>query len=177
MLALKAHLLEQILSVLSIDRAILLNSHKYRTFFFGNLHIIFRIYLIQRTHLHVHSKMFLFSCLVLRFTNQNRGQSAISKQNHANYFCEIYGLSCLAALLVSRHTDPQTIYKSTLFVNLSFSYKFYFSAKVHSHSRIAKMAEGQDDPKKITITVKTPKEKQQVEIEEDADIKRVSRGP
>ncbi|XP_004929678.1 ubiquilin-1 isoform X2 [Bombyx mandarina] len=35
------------------------------------------------------------------------------------------------------------------------------------------MAEGQDDPKKITITVKTPKEKQQVEIEEDADIKRL----
>lgn len=36
------------------------------------------------------------------------------------------------------------------------------------------MAEGQD-PKKITITVKTPKEKQQVEIEEDADIKKVSK--
>lgn len=36
------------------------------------------------------------------------------------------------------------------------------------------MAEGQDDPKKITITVKTPKEKQQVEIEEDSDIKKVS---
>jgi ubiquilin len=36
------------------------------------------------------------------------------------------------------------------------------------------MAEGQEDPKKITITVKTPKEKQQVEIEEDADIKKVS---
>lgn len=41
-------------------------------------------------------------------------------------------------------------------------------------SRIDKMAEGQDEPKKITITVKTPKEKQQVEIEEDADIKKVS---
>lgn len=36
------------------------------------------------------------------------------------------------------------------------------------------MAEGQEEPKKITITVKTPKEKQQVEIEEDADIKKVS---
>ncbi|CAH2087066.1 unnamed protein product [Euphydryas editha] len=35
------------------------------------------------------------------------------------------------------------------------------------------MAEGQDEPKKITITVKTPKEKQQVEIEEDADIKKL----
>ncbi|KOB76757.1 Ubiquilin 1,2 [Operophtera brumata] len=33
------------------------------------------------------------------------------------------------------------------------------------------MAEGQE-AKKITITVKTPKEKQQVEIEEDADIKK-----
>lgn len=54
---------------------------------------------------------------------------------------------------------------------------FCFSAKVQSHSRIAKMAEGQEDPKKITITVKTPKEKQQVEIEEDADIKKVSTAP
>ncbi|KAG7300312.1 hypothetical protein JYU34_015901 [Plutella xylostella] len=35
------------------------------------------------------------------------------------------------------------------------------------------MAEGQEDPKKITITVKTPKEKQQIEIEEDADIKKL----
>ncbi|KAG6444925.1 hypothetical protein O3G_MSEX003646 [Manduca sexta] len=35
------------------------------------------------------------------------------------------------------------------------------------------MAEGQEDPKKITITVKTPKEKQQVEIAEDADIKKL----
>lgn len=35
------------------------------------------------------------------------------------------------------------------------------------------MAEGQDDPKKITITVKTPKEKQQVDIEEDADIRKL----
>ncbi|OXU25105.1 hypothetical protein TSAR_006677 [Trichomalopsis sarcophagae] len=33
------------------------------------------------------------------------------------------------------------------------------------------MAEGQDSQKKITITVKTPKEKQSVEIEEDATIK------
>lgn len=41
-------------------------------------------------------------------------------------------------------------------------------------SRFDKMAEGQEEPKKITITVKTPKEKQQVEIEEDADIKKVS---
>lgn len=39
------------------------------------------------------------------------------------------------------------------------------------------MAEGQDEPKKITITVKTPKEKQQVDIEEDSDIKKVSRAP
>ncbi|XP_049872020.1 ubiquilin-4 [Pectinophora gossypiella] len=35
------------------------------------------------------------------------------------------------------------------------------------------MAESQEEPKKITITVKTPKEKQQVEIEEDADIKKL----
>ncbi|CAK1542118.1 unnamed protein product [Leptosia nina] len=35
------------------------------------------------------------------------------------------------------------------------------------------MAEGQEEPKKITITVKTPKEKQQVDIEEDADIKKL----
>ncbi|PZC85262.1 hypothetical protein B5X24_HaOG202447 [Helicoverpa armigera] len=35
------------------------------------------------------------------------------------------------------------------------------------------MAEGQDEPKKITITVKTPKEKQQVEIDEDADVKKL----
>lgn len=38
------------------------------------------------------------------------------------------------------------------------------------------MAEGQEG-KKITITVKTPKEKQQVEIEEDADIKKVRTVP
>ncbi|XP_063539562.1 ubiquilin-4 [Cydia strobilella] len=49
---------------------------------------------------------------------------------------------------------------------------FQFSAKVQS-SIFAKMAEGQDDPKKITITVKTPKEKQQVDIEEDADIRKL----
>lgn len=36
------------------------------------------------------------------------------------------------------------------------------------------MAEGQDSQKKITITIKTPKEKQSVEIEEDASIKDVS---
>lgn len=36
------------------------------------------------------------------------------------------------------------------------------------------MAEGLDSSKKITITVKTPKEKQQIEISEDADIKDVS---
>ncbi|KAJ2949675.1 hypothetical protein O0L34_g15602 [Tuta absoluta] len=35
------------------------------------------------------------------------------------------------------------------------------------------MAESQEEPKKITITVKTPKEKQQVEIEDDADIKKL----
>lgn len=39
------------------------------------------------------------------------------------------------------------------------------------------MAEGQDEPKKITITVKTPKEKQQVDIEEDSDIRKVSTPP
>ncbi|XP_063224696.1 ubiquilin-1 [Bacillus rossius redtenbacheri] len=33
------------------------------------------------------------------------------------------------------------------------------------------MAEGQDSPKKITLTVKTPKEKQTIEVEEDASIK------
>lgn len=31
-----------------------------------------------------------------------------------------------------------------------------------------------DSGKKITITVKTPKEKQQIEVSEDADIKDVS---
>lgn len=36
------------------------------------------------------------------------------------------------------------------------------------------MAEGQESSKKITITVKTLKEKQTFQIEEDADIKRVS---
>ncbi|KAF4526567.1 hypothetical protein B566_EDAN009137 [Ephemera danica] len=36
---------------------------------------------------------------------------------------------------------------------------------------MAKMAEGQDSPKKITITVKTTKEKQTIETEEDALIK------
>lgn len=36
------------------------------------------------------------------------------------------------------------------------------------------MAEGQENRKKITINVKTPKEKQSVEIEEDATIKDVS---
>lgn len=38
------------------------------------------------------------------------------------------------------------------------------------------MAEGQDSSQKkiITITIKTPKEKQSVEIEEDASIKDVS---
>ena len=36
------------------------------------------------------------------------------------------------------------------------------------------MAEGQDSPKKITITIKTPKEKQTVEIEEGASIIDVS---
>lgn len=36
------------------------------------------------------------------------------------------------------------------------------------------MAEGQDTRKKITVNVKTPKEKQTVEIEEDATIKDVS---
>jgi cytochrome b len=36
------------------------------------------------------------------------------------------------------------------------------------------MAEGQDSRKKITITIKTYKEKQSIEIEEDATIKDVS---
>lgn len=38
------------------------------------------------------------------------------------------------------------------------------------------MAEGRDDKRKITLTVKTPKEKQTVEVEEDAEIKDVSKG-
>lgn len=41
--------------------------------------------------------------------------------------------------------------------------------------QLSKMAEGQEESsKKITVTVKTPKEKQLVEIEEDASIKDVS---
>lgn len=36
------------------------------------------------------------------------------------------------------------------------------------------MAEGQDTRKKITVYVKTPKEKQSIEIEDDASIKQVS---
>lgn len=36
------------------------------------------------------------------------------------------------------------------------------------------MAEGQDSPSKITIFIKTPKEKQTIEIEENASIKDVS---
>ena len=36
------------------------------------------------------------------------------------------------------------------------------------------MAEGQDSQKKITVNIKTPKEKQTVEIEEDAMIKDVN---
>lgn len=36
------------------------------------------------------------------------------------------------------------------------------------------MAEGQDGSKKINVTVKTPKEKQSIEISEDAEIKDVS---
>lgn len=36
------------------------------------------------------------------------------------------------------------------------------------------MADSMDSGKKITITVKTPKEKQQIEVSEDADIKDVS---
>lgn len=36
------------------------------------------------------------------------------------------------------------------------------------------MAEGQDGSKKINVTVKTPKEKQTIEISEDAEIKDVS---
>lgn len=44
-----------------------------------------------------------------------------------------------------------------------------------SFHRVHKMAEGQDSSaKKITITVKTTKEKQTIEIEEDALIKDVS---
>jgi hypothetical protein len=35
------------------------------------------------------------------------------------------------------------------------------------------MAEGQDSSKKINLTVKTPKEKQTVEVEENASIKDV----
>lgn len=36
------------------------------------------------------------------------------------------------------------------------------------------MAEGQENSKKIHVTVKTPKEKKIIEIEEDAEIKDVS---
>lgn len=36
------------------------------------------------------------------------------------------------------------------------------------------MAEGQDDAKKITLTVKTPKEKRTIEVDEDAEVKDVS---
>lgn len=35
------------------------------------------------------------------------------------------------------------------------------------------MAEGQDSSKKINLTVKTPKEKQTIEVEENASIKDV----
>lgn len=37
------------------------------------------------------------------------------------------------------------------------------------------MAEGQETPNKINITVKTPKEKVTIEVEEDASIKDVSK--
>lgn len=37
------------------------------------------------------------------------------------------------------------------------------------------MAEGQEKPNKINITVKTPKEKVTIEVEEDASIKDVSK--
>lgn len=40
-------------------------------------------------------------------------------------------------------------------------------------SRCSKMAEGQDSAKKINLTVKTPKEKQTIEVEENASIKDV----
>lgn len=52
-----------------------------------------------------------------------------------------------------------------------------FKKTTHSHSIenfYRTMAEGSDSAKKITITVKTPKEKQQIEVAEDADIKDVS---
>lgn len=52
-----------------------------------------------------------------------------------------------------------------------FIRKKFKASKVTSHQ--SKMAEGQDR-KKITITIKTPKEKHTVEIEEDASIKDVS---
>lgn len=35
------------------------------------------------------------------------------------------------------------------------------------------MAEGQDESKKISVTVKTPKEKVSIEVAEDAEIKTV----
>lgn len=38
------------------------------------------------------------------------------------------------------------------------------------------MAEGQDSSKKINLTVKTPKEKQTIEVEENASIKDVCMG-
>jgi hypothetical protein len=40
-------------------------------------------------------------------------------------------------------------------------------------SRCSKMAEGQESSKKINLTVKTPKEKQTIEVEENASIKDV----
>jgi hypothetical protein len=38
------------------------------------------------------------------------------------------------------------------------------------------MAEGQDSSKKISLTVKTPKEKQTIEVDENASIKDVCMG-
>lgn len=43
-------------------------------------------------------------------------------------------------------------------------------------SRCSKMAEGQEPTKKINLTVKTPKEKQTIEVEENASIKDVCIG-
>lgn len=50
------------------------------------------------------------------------------------------------------------------------------SKRTHSNesSCFSKMAEGQDTSKKINLTVKTPKEKQTIEVEENASIKDVS---
>jgi hypothetical protein len=50
----------------------------------------------------------------------------------------------------------------------------FISTPIQRVIQLAKMAEGQDSQKKISVTVKTTKEKQNIEIEEDASVKDVS---